>query len=564
VIPKCCCAPCTDIAADTFTRANETPVASPWVKLSGTDWNLASNVLDAVAAADYKHTTAFPGASGDSRTAVVDFKLSTDGSVEVQTGKTDASNYFAAKLTYASGSCAILTAFAYVAGVGGSCTPGTTVTNCVQVWGLTTGVWYRLRVCLIPNTGSYGYETQDKVIALIEFPNDATRIPISCQTLVEGPTVGTLSGIKSTMAAQFDNFKASYYRDSPSGSNRTCPWCHTSCSISQDAFTTDEPCLWDVISGSYSVSGGLMTLGTSPSKIQHHIFHPGLKTTHKVTVDVQDNAVESKVFIGNGYAKLTYSGGLRTLRLYDNSDTLLDTDAQTVSVTSDSALYMALSLCYSRGVLSCTVTGRGSSLCADAAIAETASGYWVSLGGNSGAVFDNFVFSKTYDATAPADLDCATCAACPGDPCGLCLDGTMCEFLLFEIPEMADSSCTDCDTIPAYVLQAEGEDGTGGCIWQDFPTPPCSIPGGIGSGVARAVLRLVGSDYILTATLQYADVAGTATSVSWQANLGTAVPDCTAWDRIPMAFYQYANAPSPNPIQCDATGTTAYASTLCG
>lgn len=425
MIPKCCCNPAAcNYVSDDFTRANETPVASPWVKLTGTNWNLASNVLDAVAAADYKHTTAFPGASGDSRTAVVDFKLSTDGSVEVQTGKTDENNYFAAKLTHVSGDCAILTAFCYVAGVGGSCTPGPTVTDCVQVWGLTTGVWYRLRVCLIPNTGSYGYETQDKVIAVISFPNDATRTPISCQTTAEGPSVGTLSGLKSTMAAQFDNFTASYYRDSPSGQHRTCPWCHTGCAISQDAFTTDEPCLWDVVSGSYSVSGGLMTIGTSPSKIQHHIFHPGLKTTHKVTVDVQDNGTESKVYIGNGYAKLTYSAGLRTLTLYDNSDTLLDTDVQTVSVTSDSSLYMALTLCYSRGVLSCTVTGRGSSLCVDSAMSETTDGYWAALGGNSGAVFDNFVFSKTYDSTAPSDAACDHCDSCPAT-CTACIDGTI-------------------------------------------------------------------------------------------------------------------------------------------
>ncbi|MBC7854264.1 MAG: hypothetical protein IAF94_12595 [Pirellulaceae bacterium] len=189
VLGDCGCPNC-DIATDDGTP-DESPLASPWAKQSGTNWSKSGGVIVAPAAADYTHTTSFPGGAADSRTEVVDVEFSTPGTVEVQTGKTDASNYFAAALTYNSSGCSILTAGVRGAGTGPLAALQAPLSRtCVQVWGLTTGVRYRLRVCLIPNVGSgYGYETYDKVIALITFPEDATRLPISCTLLVDGPAV---------------------------------------------------------------------------------------------------------------------------------------------------------------------------------------------------------------------------------------------------------------------------------------------------------------------------------------------------------------------------------------
>lgn len=460
MIPKCCCDPsvCTYIDDD-FNRANETPLASPWTKLLLNDWNLASNVLDAVAAGTYRHNTVWPGGATDARHSSVKFKLPTGATsgtqVEILEGIQSSVfagqpyDWFSAWVQYNGGTCDYIgaNAFYHGLGYGGGPTPGITFRLNLPKDVLALEEWHTLEICVIPLDATYGY---DSIIITICKLTLASGAVYSCTELsATGQTIGSYAGLKTNAAVKYDDYKATYYRNSPSGQHKTCPWCHTGCSISSDAFSTNDTCKWDVISGSYSVSGGLMTIGTTPSKIQHHIFHPGLKTTHKVTVDVQDNAVESKVYIGNGYAKLTYAAGLRTLRIYDNDDVLLDTDVQTVAVTSDSALYMALTICYSRGVLSCTVTGRGSDLCVDSSVDETEEGYWAALGGNSGAVFDNFAFVKTYNITAPSDAACDSCEHCPV-VCQCCGVGT---------------------PAPSYVLDF----GAGGLTTNSCATPSCGL-----------------------------------------------------------------------------------------
>lgn len=470
----CHCCNCT-YAEDDFTRADETPVASPWSKQSGTDWNLASNQLVAVAAADYTHATPFPGSSSDSRTNAVDWIIVGNGGYEVQTGKSDEDNYFAAALTYVDGDCSILTAGYRLAGTGPfGCTPGPSITGCVQVWGLEIGMRVRIRVCLIPNTGSYGYESYDKVIAVITFPDDATRLPISCTLLADGPAVGAYNGLKTSAAGKWDNFKASYYRDSPSGEHRTCPWCHTGCAISKDDFAYDETCLWDLGTGSYTVSGGKQIMTADGTQLQHHIFHPGLKTTGRFTEKLTDNGVKYQLIGTNGYAELTYSSPTYTLKLFDRDSNLLDTDTFDATVEPDGSQLDA-EICYSRGVLSCTITGHdGLSLCVDASTPEVENAFWVGHGGDTGAEFAEFRYYKTYDTTVPSDAACENCAACPA----ICTD--CCDFptpfgaYLVDLggggwtesfPDNPDARCDDyCSTCREiageYLVVASSE-----CIW---------------------------------------------------------------------------------------------------
>ncbi len=510
---SCCCG--TNLCSyidDDFTRANETPLASPWTKLSGTAWNLTSNEIDAVAAADYRHDTAFPGSSSDSRSAVADFIIVGNGGFEVQTGKTDKDNYFAAALTYVDGGCSTLTAGYRLTGTGPfGCVAGPSITDCVQVWGLEIGMRVRIRVCLIPNTGSYGYSTYDKVIALITFPDDPTRLPISCTTLVDGPAVGAYSGLKVSAPGKWDNFKAQYYRDSPSGEHRTCPTCKTGCAISKDDFSYFETCLWDTRSGSYSVSGGKMLISADGSVIQHAIFHSGLRTTFKFTVDIIDDGIPHRFYHGNGYAVLDFSGSKHRLRLFDNDDNLLDTDDDDAVIATDGHSTLNVVMCYSRGVLSCTVGGVTDNgtvdLCVDAGIAETAFGYWASLGGDSGATFANFVMSKTYhvaDSNGPVD-NCDGCESCPIE-CTACFTGTISDVIVATIYDIAAGDGGDGpppDDQCAWPMTGEDGSSINGTSWAalsgaDNATTGCCqwVPAGPTDGDGTAC-RKWQSDFLI-------------------------------------------------------------------
>jgi hypothetical protein len=419
---------------DDFTRANETPVASPWTKLTtasgaGTDWNLASNVLAALGSATYKHNTAFPGTTADARHASVKFKLpagTADGTtVEILEGIAVSGffgqpyDWFASWVTYNSSSCCIIgaNAFFHGNGYGGVAGPGQTDRLQIPDGELTLDEWHRLEICLIPGVATYGYTAYDLTICKITLANGNVY---SCQQLTNtGQTIGDYAGLKfaSSTTCEFDDFKETYYRNSPSGEHRTCPWCHTGCAISGDS-SFNQPCKWDVRSGSYSGSGGVMTITADDSVIQFHIFHPGLKTTQIVSVQALDNGVIARVYIGNGYIGLVGNGSGHTLTLFDNDgSTILDTDEDVIA--ADSGEWLSINLCYSHGVLACSVTGHdGISLCVETDIAETPEAYWASLGGDNGATFRNFNFYKSYNSDG--DTDCSGCSSCPPDPCALC------------------------------------------------------------------------------------------------------------------------------------------------
>lgn len=402
----CGCHEC-DIATDDFNRADAATLGANWTLLSGTQPTIVSNEADFSAAGFVRHVTTYPGGIGESRHATIRVKFSTAGSVQICVGLTT-TTYFAAELRYEASGCSVL--HATYNGFSG-CVAGPSIYNCVQVPGLTTGELALLEVCLEPNVGAYPNETFDRVIAKVTLANGKIY---SCQLEIDGPAVGLYAGVRTSMAAKVDDFTYTYFRNSPTGQNRTCPNCSTPCFISSDDFTTNEPCLWDVRAGSYSVASGVMTITTSPSTIQHHIFHPGLKTAQIVTVKVNDIASVARIYIGNGYAVLTITATTRTLQLYSNAAVLLDDD--TVSIVPGGG-FLDVTVCYSRGLLSATV----GSLCADAAIAETASAYWVSLGGDNGTVFDDFVFKKSYDTSEPSDAGCDDCTNCPNE-CNNCCD----------------------------------------------------------------------------------------------------------------------------------------------
>lgn len=433
MLGDCCDDTCTYVR-EKFNRANETPIASPWEKLLGNTWNLRDKLLDGLNTGTYRYNFAFPGAATDARHASVRFRINSAGTTELLLAIAEDSflgqpyDWFTAFVEYKSTGCSFLGANSFYHGAGYGALPGPSITNRVQCPSLTLNEWHRLEGCLIPNAGSYGYDGYNLIIAKLTCADGTIY---SCQELSNtGQTLGAHGGLKfnrsgSIGSVEFDDYEETYYRNSPSGQHRTCPWCHTGCEISRDDFTTDEPCMWDVRSGSYSVSGGLFTITADGSVIQHHIFHPDLRTTFKFTVDVVDDGIVRRFYQGNGYAVLDTNAGKHRLRLYDNSNTLLDTNSDPAAIATDSHSTLAVVMCYSRGLLSCTVYGATDngvvSLCVDSSIGETDSGYWASLGGDNGATFDNFVLSKTYNSAAPSDAACDNCMACPAE-CTDCCD----------------------------------------------------------------------------------------------------------------------------------------------
>ena len=345
------------------TAQNETPLASPWSKLTGTDANLTSGIITFSAAAFYKHTTAYPGGSGEARHAKVQFRLSTDGGIELPIGLTDASNYFAASLVYDSDGCSVLSATMVSAGVGefgGGCVPQVSVTPCVDVPGLTAGQWLTLEVCLLPNIGGYGYTTNDLVIAVVTLPSGKKY---TARLEAAGPAVGAYSGLRSTMAVEFRRWSYTYYRNSPEGEHRACPNCGTGCFIGGDDMAAANLCGWQVLNGSYTSGGGTFDITADNTQVAFGQFHPGLKTTQIVTVQVRDNGL-GRVFIGNGLAALDSQPSGHTLALFDNTPTELDSDDD--EIPNDADKWLNLTICYSLGRLSVKVVGNGMDLCASA------------------------------------------------------------------------------------------------------------------------------------------------------------------------------------------------------
>lgn len=439
LMPGCegeCGCDCT-IASDDFNRANETPIGSPWTKLSGTNANLASNVLDLSAAAFYRHNTAYSGAATESRHAKVKFKNATAGStnVEVCIGITDVDNFFSARVNIPASGCPVLSATAVTAGVvnDGIGTPGADVLlegldqgiAQINVPQATVDEWHTLEVCLIPNSGSYGYSTYDELRVVLKIADGTIY---ATRWWVDGPAIGNYAGVKATGAAQFDDFEYTFFRDSPTSEHRTCPNCNTPCFIGSDDFTADEPCNWHQASGSaYSVSSGVMNVAAS-SSVAFHLPHPMYKTSSIINVDlIWDAGIIARVDLGcgagggtngAGYVLLDSASTPRTMKLYDNTGTLLDTVS---GLPATDGLPYPVQLCHYNGVLTATAFGQ----CATGVSNGTDTNPFAFLGAGAGNAprFDNFVFSKAKDLAEPADGRCERCfCELPPQPCSDCCD----------------------------------------------------------------------------------------------------------------------------------------------
>lgn len=401
-----------------------------WTKLSGTDASNIGGKFVFPASAHYLHDTPYPGAEGESRTAEALVLLNSGGgTVEVDVGMTDADNYFYGLLYIPPGSpCPALAACARVAGVT-TClgyAAGCGVDNAIQVPNALLQQEHHMRVCLIPNSG-YGGTSQDEVRVVLECA-DGTEYSVS--VFLDGPNpVGPFAGLRAYQDAQFDAFKHTYFRDSPPGEHRTCPNCNTPCEIGRDDFSVDRPCLWFVESGTRTVVAGIMEL---TGEVCFALPHPQKKSSKIWDVwFIYEDPKIIRIDIGSGYALINPT--TQTLRVYDASDVLLDTNGNLPA--PDGAVH-AVRVCYYGGVITATFDFLSEFFnerpCASGSSLDTENPY-VYIAAESGgtARIDAVVFSKHRDANEPTDNACEECACRIG--CILCPEGVASSLAIITI-----------------------------------------------------------------------------------------------------------------------------------
>jgi len=525
----CGCPDCI-IAEDAFNRANESPIASPWTELTtpgGTDATLTSNRMDFTNANRYKHNTADPrGTANDVEVEVdiilhdVDINGYTEGGVII--GYSNDASYPVATITYQNNGCGYLR-------IGGRFS-GTDIWPITQNYpgsiplkDLVLGDTYRLRVCLKWNQGSYGYETQDLLRASVTYPNGTVY---GTQNVFDFGSSGSQAGLLTTAATHvtFDNFKYQYFRESPD--HRTCPNCNTPCLIGEDDFSTDNDCWWVVDTGSYSIGSVTFNIGANGSKIDFQLNHPQLKHAQIIRGRL-GSSVEHRGWLGSAY--FTWDG--TTVRLYDLDDDELDNDADDpASLVADADGMLNFELCQrSTGAVSVKIYDNETpehEVCASGATTIFETGFWTSLGGDSGAVFDDFEFLKGYDTDEPTDSGCERCQVCPVE-CEECLNDEAPEFLILTIPtDITDGICNLCDEfIPGtYVLTST----VFSCTWIG------SIPGSMCGTSPSSSITVQVAGGVLTVTVFVSGAVGSSTFV-WEKTYPSD-PECTAWEEEEITF----------------------------
>ena len=485
MIPKCCCDPTVCIIAeDDFGRANETPVASPWSLIDGGGLegslpNLSGNKLVFASDGWIKHSTVDPRGAGESVEVEADFTFASFAEaglvVGLKEGGTD-DQWYGAVVRWESGECAYLNLGQYL-GTSYLFTCNPSYPGCIPLKDFTAGT-YKIQLCLKPNQGSYGYESYDLLRVRITYP-DGTIYGTS--NVFDNPAGdGDKAGIVvRTGAVDVDNWKYKYFRESPD--HRTCPNCNTPCNIiggkdtGKDPFDDDDACWWVEINPSYTISGGTFQVTGDGAKIQFQLPHPQLKLTRKVIVDVRDSGIPSRVFLGDYIAELSAA---HTLALIDaDGSTVLDSDTDDIENTGD---FLEMTFCISRRQMSVTVTGVTEEgeiidLCADANLPADADlqGIYASLGGDTGAEFDNFRLIKTYDSDEPSD-GCDNCEACPTECLGCCdfpqpagsyiVDLGIGGWTFRDCVDPATSSCNACEDANGEFLVI----ATGDCFWRYY------------------------------------------------------------------------------------------------
>jgi hypothetical protein len=262
----------------------------------------------------------------------------------------------------------------------------------------------------------------------------------------------------------------------------------------------------------------------------------------RVTCDIQHNTnartcdlivcyVDSSNYF---YARFTFAAGsggtIQIRKVVAGVDSLIDSVS---SITLNTGNWYTVAACVSTGgVLSAYLSGTVKI----SYTIGTPTGTYCGLGcsGTGTALFDNFAFTKSYDATSAAD--CETC-----EPyCSFCSGGLAPDTVKVVISG-AVGTCPDGTYYLPFVGAIPGF-GYGPCTWL------LTAAGGLDVGVRLWVSIVAGT----TMVVKWESSSPFSTNIQW--SNGSPGTSCTSWTDVSCAFV------SDTVTDCDGSASTALVS----
>lgn len=239
---------------------------------------------------------------------------------------------------------------------------------------------------------------------------------------------------------RFDDF---VYKKHYTSTDTSCPKPDApTCTIVTDDFTRADSsnigCLWDEVSGGWSISGNKLRVATTSAIAECQCLHPQDAGAISISVTFRSSAADKiRVYTdtdANDYAEADISGD--TLKLFKAG-----VECRSTSVTLNTSTDYTIVVTRAQNGISATI-GTACVVCdqaTPAAATYVGLGTGTTVGGN--VDFDDFVLSRGYNSS---NLTCQKlCSECTA----LCDNGDPITALVLRFDGVADGTCTNCDEL---------------------------------------------------------------------------------------------------------------------